>query len=507
MASSATTAPHEELKVAPSIPEAPLSGRSPKAQRRTLPSGRGPQVVLHTIHHCPGLTIEDLQHELLREHVARSVSLTRLRGYIERCIRGGLVEVVLGDDGQARYRIAQDLSWLKKPRETPHSTPTTKDASTKYTVISLFSGAMGLDLGLHSTDRFRLLACIEKEPAFCQTIRRNQQGGGWPGDLRIVESDIANVDPEELLDELGLKPGEVDLIVGGTPCQPFSRARQRANVQDARSTLPLQCLRFVKAMQPRFFLMENVPGLLTATLKPGEQPGSLMRTFESGLGGSYRMDAFLVDAASYGTPQFRERAIVIGNRCDAHVELPNATHGPPNERRFDSPLDVLLPPLKAWVTLRDALRDLDDPTPIIIDFSPRRKRYLKLIPPGSNWRSLPPELQRESLGKAWREEGCRSGWWRRLSFDAPSPTLLTMPCHASTSLCHPTETRALSLREYARIQEFPDDWVFSGTKAQRYAQVGNAVPLSLGRVAGHVIAEALDRLHAREQREVAAACP
>lgn len=498
MASSARSAPHEEVNVVRSLPEAPLSERSPKAQRRTLPTDTGPKVVLHTIQCSPGLTLEDLQQELLREHVARSVSLKRLRGYIERCIRAGLIEVVLGDDGQARFRLAQDLSWLEKPRETPHSTPTTKSArGTKYTVVSLFSGAMGLDIGLHATGRFRLLACIEKEPAFCQTIRLNQEAGRLPGDLNIVQSDIADVDPLKLLEDLRLKPGEVDLIVGGPPCQPFSKARQRANVQDARSTLPLQFRRFVEAMQPKFFLMENVPGLLTAALKPGAQPGSLMRAFEEGLGGSYRMDTFVVDAASYGTPQFRERAIVIGNRCDAHLAFPEPTHGPMDERKFDAPLDVLLPPLKPWVTLRDVLRDLQDPAPVIIDFSPRRKRFLKFIPPGSNWRSLPPELQRESFGKAWREdERPRAGWWRRLSFDAPSPTLVTMPCHASTSLCHPTETRALSLREYARIQEFPDEWAFHGTKAQRYAQIGNAVPVRLGRVAGEVIAEALDRVGA-----------
>lgn len=222
-----------------------------------------------------------------------------------------------------------------------------------------------------------------------------------------------------------------------------------------------------------------------------------MRAFEEGLGGSYRIDTFTIDAASYGTPQFRERAIVIGNRCDAHVEFPKRTHGPPDERRFDSPLDVLLPPLKPWVTLRDALRDLEDPAPVIIDFSPRAKRYLKLIPAGSNWRSLPPELQRESLGKAWREEGSNVGWWRRLSFDAPSPTLVTMPCQASTSLCHPDETRALSLREYARIQQFPDAWAFCGSKAERYAQVGNAVPVGFARVAGDLLAEALDKASAR----------
>lgn len=486
---------HEEPSVTTSLPEAPPSGALPRARRQNLPPELGPKVVLHTIRLRPGLTLDDLQQDLLQEHVARSVSLKRLRGYIERCIRGGLVEAVLDADGLARYQLAHDLSWLTKPRQAPHSTRAAKETSRRYTVISLFAGAMGLDLGLHGTGRFHLLACIEKNHAFCQTIRLNQEAGRLPADLHIVQSDIADVDPLKLLEDFGLRPGEVDLVVGGPPCQPFSRARQRARVQDARSALPFEFLRFVNAMQPRFFLMENVPGLLTAALKPGEEPGTLMRAFEVGLAESYRVDTFLVDAASYGTPQFRERAIVIGNRCNARLVLPEPTHGPPDDRRFDSPLDAVLPSLKPWVTLRDALRDLEDPAPVILDFSPRRKRYLVLVPPESNWRSLPAELLRESFGNAWREdEAPRSGWWRRLSFDAPSPTLLTMPCHASTALCHPTETRALSLREYARIQQFPDDWVFCGTKAERYAQVGNAVPRGLSQMVGEVIAEALDEL-------------
>ena len=107
------------------------------------------------------------------------------------------------------------------------------------------------------------------------------------------------------------------------------------------------------------------------------------------------------------------------------------------------------------------------------------------------------EVQKSSMGKAWFAKGGRSGWWRRLSFDLPSPTLVTMPNHASTSLCHPTEIRALSLREYARIQEFPDDWEFRGTTQERYTQAGNAVPVRLGRIAGQVVATELDRLSGR----------
>lgn len=150
--------------------------------------------------------------------------------------------------------------------------------------------------------------------------------------------------------------------------------------------------------------------------------------------------------------------------------------------------------LKPWRTLRDAIGDLNDPGEVIMDFSPRKKSFLELVPPGSNWRSLPMDKQQESMGSAWFAKGGRSGWWRRLSYDLPCPTLVTMPNHASTALCHPAEVRALSLKEYALIQEFPADWSFHGTPSQQYAQVGNAVPVRLGQVAGEVIAKELDKL-------------
>ena len=120
-----------------------------------------------------------------------------------------------------------------------------------------------------------------------------------------------------------------------------------------------------------------------------------------------------------------------------------------------------------------------------------------MVPTGSNWRSLTEEVQKESMGKAWFAKGGRSGWWRRLSFDLPCPTLVTMPNHAGTALCHPTETRALTLKEYALVQEFPEDWQFCGTPAEQYAQAGNAVPVRLGEIAGHLIANELDALKVR----------
>lgn len=378
----------------------------------------------------------------------------------------------------------------------------------KFSVVSLFSGGMGLDLGLEATGRFHLRACVEREPAFCETIRRNKSAGRLPDDLQVFEGDITSMDPLAVLAAIGLKPGEVDLVVGGPPCQSFSTTGRRRTVQDPRGALLWQFLRFIEVMQPRFFLMENVRGLLSAGLRhrplarrperggppleTDEEPGSVIRLFAEDLRrlphATYQMDCFEVNAVNYGAPQIRERAIFIGNRFNAQVDFPDPTHGASGDEQRQ---------LKPWATLRDAVGDLNESEPVVMDFSPRKKTFLDLVPPGANWRSLPVEVQRESMGQAWHAKGGRSGWWRRLTFDLPSPTLVTTPSHASTSLCHPTQTRALSIREYARIQEFPDDWEFAGSTAKQYAQVGNAVPTRLGRVAGEVVAAALDALDAR----------
>lgn len=392
----------------------------------------------------------------------------------------------------------------------------------KFKVISLFSGAMGLDIGLDLTGRFEVLACVEKVPAFCATIRANQAAGRLPANLKVFEGDITHLDPAQVLDSCGLKPGDLDLLVGGPPCQSFSTAGLRQATQDPRGTLLWQYLRFVEHMQPKFFLMENVRGLLSAALKhrpianrperggsplePDERPGSVVRLFAEELqnlksldGRGYHMDCFEVNAVNYGAPQLRERALFIGNRYNSVVDFPNPTHGPVATHFGAQPaLLETEEAIQPWRTLGDAIGHLNDPGGVIMDFSPRKKSFLRHVPPGSNWRSLPLALQQESMGKAWFAKGGRSGWWRRLSFDLPCPTVVTMPNHASTALCHPAEVRALSLKEYALIQEFPPEWSFQGTPSQQYAQAGNAVPVRLGAVAGAVIAKELDKLSQRK---------
>lgn len=380
---------------------------------------------------------------------------------------------------------------------------------------------MGLDLGLRQTGCFEVVACVEREPVFCGTIRANTEAGNLHESPRVYETDIRELAPERLMADLGIRPGDIDLVVGGPPCQSFSTAGRRGTVQDRRGTLLWEFLRFVEALQPKFFLMENVRGILSAALvhrhiadrpekggaplAPDERPGSVVRLFAQDLqssgGPAYHMDCFEVNAVNYGAPQLRERALFIGNRFGVEVDFPDPTHGRPtphDDGQLRLPVQVDLLP---WRTLADVIRGLCEGSPVMMDFSPRKKRYLSMVPPGGNWRHLPPEIQRESMGKAFFAKGGRSGWWRRLSYDLPCPTLVTMPNHASTSLCHPEEVRALTVREYCRIQEFADEWVVCGNPSEQYMQIGNAVPVRLGMVAGQVVAGALDLLAANSWAE------
>jgi len=393
---------------------------------------------------------------------------------------------------------------------------TQKDSKT-YKVVSLFAGSGGFDYGFEGTGRFDVIACLEKVPAFCETLRRNRDTGktGSP-QMKVYEGDISRADPLDILADLGLRPGEIDVVIGGPPCQTFSTTGKRETVQDPRGTLLWEFLRFVEAMQPKIFVMENVRGLMSAALRhrpiadrpdkggfvlaSDEQPGSVLRRFLLDLQDRYRMDCFEVNAVNYGAPQLRERVLFIGNRFNRQAEFPAPTHGESTQNHVfndtlslfsDEPDRQLLP----FRTLGDALDGLEDITPIIMDFSPRKKKYLSLVPPGGNWRCLPAEVAQEAMGGAYFAKGGRSGWWRRLSLDLPCPAILTMPNHAGTALCHPTEVRALTLRECARVQEFPDDWIFCGKPTEQYAQVGNAVPIRLASVCARKVADELDGIY------------
>lgn len=368
-----------------------------------------------------------------------------------------------------------------------------------------------MDNGISLTRKYKLLACVEKNLVFCETIRLNIANGNIKDSPRIYETDIKKLSPEQILADLNIKPGELDLLIGGPPCQSFSVAGNRGTINDPRGSLIWDFLNYVKVIQPKIFLMENVRGFVSAAIKhrplalrpenggsalaDDEKAGSVLKLFADDLrnikSSPYHVDCFEVNAVNYGAPQTRERVLFIGNRYNLDINMPMPTHGGNAKSGYKN----LLP----WKTLHEAIGDLSEANPSdVLDFSPRKKKYLSLIPQGSNWRSLSKELQIESMGKAYYAKGGRSGWWRRLTWDLPSPTLVTMPNHASTSLCHPEHTRALSLKEYCRIQEFPENWVLHGALAEKYTQIGNAVPTKLGKIAGAIIANHLEKIYAND---------
>jgi len=189
-------------------------------------------------------------------------------------------------------------------------------------------------------------------------------------------------------------------------------------------------------------------------------------------------------AVNYGAPQLRERVILIGNKFNVENTFPEPRHS-------NRPQDRLPP----FSTLGDIIGDgFLDPDPDCLDFSERKLGYLALVPPGGNWRSLPQDVQKEAMGKQYYLSGGRSSTWRKLSFDFPCPTIQTMPNHAATSMCHPTELRALTVGESAAVQEFPPGWHFVGNATEKMRQIGNAVPVRLGSVAGEAIKALLHRI-------------
>lgn len=360
-------------------------------------------------------------------------------------------------------------------------------------VISLYSGAMGLDLGLERVG-FRIAVAVECNPFAAATIRANRP------EIPVIEKPIEEVSTDEILKAAKLKRGQAALVAAGPSCQVFSTAGKRRSFGDPRGAMFDEFVRVVREARPSFFLMENVRGLLSAAinhrplnkrgrgyspLRPDERLGSALDYVIKRLRSlRYGVTFDLLDAADYGAPQIRQRLVFVGSRDARPFVMPNPTHNNHGTRG-----------LAKWTSLREAFSGLKDPNPEFIPFTSSRAKYLKYVPPGGNWKHLPDEMKAQALGKAYASWGGRSGFFRRLAWNKPSPALTTSPTSKATTLCHPDQLRPLTVREYARIQQFPDDWAFIGYKksaAQKYIQIGNAVPLGLAAAVGRAIAVAMN---------------
>lgn len=342
-----------------------------------------------------------------------------------------------------------------------------------FPVVSLFSGAMGLDLGLMAAGLN--VAVSQDFDKWCvETIKKNGHVAVG-GDIR----ELIEKDPKcgFLLKPAKLKKEDVFAVVGGPPCQSFSTAGKRMGVEDERGMLYNQFIHVVETIRPRFFVMENVKGLGSMPYDPNDKSSPLLlehilNKFKS-LG--YHTVHGILDAVHYGTPQFRERLIIVGSRDNEPIFLPAPTHFHIHQHAE-----------MRWRTLFDAIGDIADAGPCG-KFSAGINEYLKMVPEGGNWKSLPPEHAKAAMGGAYESGGGKVGFFRRLSYSEPSPTLVTSPSQKATLLCHPREIRPLSVREYARIQQFPDSWHFEGKVTDCYRQIGNAVPVTLGKAIGQML--------------------
>lgn len=325
----------------------------------------------------------------------------------------------------------------------------------QFNSIELFAGGGGLALGM-SLAGFHHVLLNEFETAACKTLKTNKP------EWNVIEGDVRHIDFTPLR-------GKIDFLSGGFPCQAFSYAGKGAGFNDTRGTLFFELARAVKEIQPKVFMGENVKGLIS------HENGRTFETIKNTIAelGYTLVEPRVLRAIMYQVPQKRERLILIAIRNDIAQNV---------EFHWPTPYHEVL-------TLRDALYksviyENDVPVSEGAQYPEKKKRVLAMVPQGGDWRNLPEEVAKDYMGGSWLLGGGKTGMARRLSLDEPSLTLTCSPCQKQTERCHPLETRPLSVREYARIQTFPDNWTFQGSMSDKYKQIGNAVPVNLAWAVG-----------------------
>jgi DNA (cytosine-5)-methyltransferase 1 len=407
--------------------------------------------------------------------------------YVRRLLRYGEIS---GERISSRWIVASESvqEYLCKGEEANLGIPDHGRRSFSkpdLKALSFFSGCMGLDLGLEKEGIKILLAC-EIDSAARKTIETNRPDMALIGDIR----DYSAI---EIREKAGLSStDEIDVIVGGPPCQAFSSAGKRQGFNDDRGNVFLTFIDLITELKPRFAVIENVRGLLSAPLKhrPHEMRGKNFPSLsqDEQRGGAllfiirklkqagYSISFNLYNSANFGSPQQRERVVIACSRDGEKLPYLTPTHA--NKGLYELP---------QWRTLREVLEGLPRDGHHFVKFPEKRLKYYRLLKPGQYWRDLPVELHQEALGASYHAGGGKTGFYRRLAWDKPSPTLVTHPAMPATDLAHPEEDRPLSIEEYKRIQEFPDDWAIAGSLLDRYRQVGNAVPCSLGRAIARML--------------------
>lgn len=333
-----------------------------------------------------------------------------------------------------------------------------------YSVLELFAGAGGLAVGMEKAG-LKCIALNEIDKWACQTLRNNRPN--W----NVLEGDIKNF-------TFSNYKHSVDVVTGGFPCQAFSYAGKKLGLNDARGTLFYEFARVVKEVSPPICIGENVRGLLS------HENGKTLEGMISILDeiGYNIVPVKVLKAINYKVPQKRERLILVGVRKDIKI-------------KYEYPQ-----PYKKIYNLSDALKkgelyDCKVPKSGGAKYPDHKKKVLDLVPPKGYWRDLPLDIQKDYMGKSFYLGGGKTGMARRIGWDEPSLTLTCSPAQKQTERCHPDETRPFTVKEYARIQTFPDNWEFSGSISQQYKQIGNAVPCNLGQEIGYSIISFLNKYY------------
>jgi len=342
----------------------------------------------------------------------------------------------------------------------------------EYTVLELFAGAGGLAIGLEKSG-IKCIALNEIDKWACRTLRTNRPN--W----NVLEGDIRNlsfIDYKE----------QVDVVTGGFPCQAFSYAGKKLGLNDARGTLFYEFARVVKEVKPAICIGENVRGLLSH--EKGKTLEGMISILDE-IGYNVVSPVQILKAIHYNVPQKRERLILVGIRKDIDIEY-----------QYPLPFDKIY-------NLSDALKkgelfDSDVPKSNGSKYPPYKEEILKLIPQKGYWRDLPLDLQKEYMQKSFYLGGGKTGMARRIGWDEPCLTLTCSPAQKQTERCHPEETRPFTIREYARIQTFPDDWEFIGSISQQYKQIGNAVPVNLAKEIGYSVVKFLNKYYEVNQENL-----
>ena len=349
--------------------------------------------------------------------------------------------------------------------------------------IDLFSGAGGLSLGLKQAG-MDVVISNELEKDFAETYRKNSPS------CRMINKNIYDIDFGREAGEIGLS-GKVDLVAGGPPCQGFSTVG-RKDKNDVRNSLFEQFLRVVSETKPRYVLFENVSGF-----KRLYEGIAYKGTVEGLSSMGYEYVSGVLNAMDYGLPQSRQRTIILAWREGENpVFLPTPTHGS-KRKPFLTLLDAIsdLPPIGTGLSSSSYLCNPQNEYQKLLrgsctvltehfcaKYGDRMKSVISKVPPGGSIMDVPVDL---------RPKGYFKNTYARLVPDSPSPTMTRNFGTPSSSRCiHPFQDRALSTREGARLQGFPDSYIFHGGKGSKNLQIGNAVPVVLARVLGESISSA-----------------